>query len=91
VCGDPLRAAPAPIWRDDVNSVARVVQDAVEISSGPMGRNRSGTRRQDGGKQMSFPWEKAVSNGIDALLNAVEASSVSSLSRQVPVEIRQLP
>ena len=91
VRSDPFRAAPAPIWRDDVHATSGVVEDPVEVSGGPVGQNRSGTASQNGCHQMPFPGEEAVANAVDALLNAMQASGVSSLSCQIPIQVRQLP
>jgi len=91
MCGDPRRAAPAPIWRDDINAIARVVEDAVEIRGRAMGQNRSGTTGEHGREQMSLSGKEAVTNGVNALLNTVESSRVSSLPCQVSIQIRELP
>ena len=63
----------------------------MEVSGGPVGQNRSGTASQNGCHQMPFPGEEAVANAVDALLNAMQASGVSSLSCQIPIQVRQLP
>jgi hypothetical protein len=89
--GDPARGTPASIRSDDVDSVARVVEDAVEVGSGSMGQDRSRAAGENGREQTSFPGKEAVPNGVNALLNTVEASRVSSLPCQVYIQIRELP
>ena len=52
VCGNPVRRAPTTIRGNDVHPVSGVVEDAVEIGGGSMGKNRVGPAGEHSREQM---------------------------------------
>lgn len=88
---DARGRSTAAIWSNHIDAAAHLAQKAVKDRGRPMRENRTGTARQNRREQMPVSRQKAVPDGVDPLLDAMEAPGRRSLSGQIPVEVRQLP
>jgi len=74
VRSNAARRTAAAIRRDDVNPIAGVIEDLVEVGRRPMRQHRTRTASEYGCHQVAFPVEDRMAEGINALVNPVEPS-----------------
>jgi hypothetical protein len=67
-----VRRSTATVGRDDVNPIAGIVEDLVEVGRRPVRQHRTGTTSKRGCDQLAFPAEDWMAEGINALVNPVE-------------------
>jgi len=90
MCGDPVRAAAAPIRRDHINAVARVVEDLVEASRRTMRQDRTRTASEHRGHQMPLVRQQGMPDRVYTLVDPMELSRYNPLVDDLDVESQTL-
>lgn len=90
VCGDSIRVTPAPIWRNHINPIARVIEDLVEASRRTMRQDRTRTAREHSCHQMPLVRQQWMPDRVDTLMDPMELSRYNPLVDDLDAEPQTL-